>query len=117
MLSKENFANPENQTRLRTLINIKMNLPYNTLFSKLSKTKQRQYNKLLNEYIVYLGEDWESILERDFNEAVCDEILNEQFVASNEATPALERELLVSEEQKVWFEKLPEDEKSWFNRI
>jgi len=41
-----------------------------------SKTK---YNRMLNEYVNSLGEDWETTLTRDFQTIINEEVMNENF--------------------------------------
>ena len=114
--SKEDFFNKDVITRLSVLMNIKMNLPYNTSFNSLPKRKQKEYNQFLNDYIKSLGEDWREVLEKEFNEVVLDEILNDKFEASNQFIPQLntKREMLLNDEQKKWYSEISQQEKEWF---
>jgi hypothetical protein len=96
-----------------------MNLPYNTKFSKLSKMKHKEYNKNLNEYILYLGINWKEKLKSDFDETVCEEILNDSYKAEREFISAADtgREMLMTEDQRECFENIPDSERAWYQKL
>lgn len=110
--TKEDFKGVTAQ-RLNVIINHKMGLPPLTNFHELIDSRKNKFNKLLNEYIKNnLGDfvNWHDILEKEFNEIVLEEVLNEKYNPSKEAVPILNttRELLITEEQKDFLDKNPE---------
>jgi len=110
--TKEDFKGVTAQ-RLNVIINHKMGLSPLTSFHDLIESRKTKFNKLLNEYIkTNLGDfvNWQEILEKEFNEIVLEEVLNENYNPSKEPVPLLntERELLLSKEQKDFLENDPE---------
>ena len=98
MFTKEDFT-AENAQRLSCIIMPQMSLKPLSSFRELQPTQQKRFNRLMNEYIKELGEDWQTKLMDDFNLIVEEQILNESF---NPAIFALQgsKDLLLSEEQK-----------------
>lgn len=101
--SQEDF-NPENATRLMVIIMKAMGRPPLTHFRDLPPTQKTKFNRLLNEYIADLGEDWETRLLDDFNLIVNEDILNEEFDAGKifVRETITERNVLLSQEQEEW---------------
>ena len=48
-------------------------------YKSLMQHEQKKFNKIMNEYIQSLGEDWSPQLIADFNTITNEEIFNEQF--------------------------------------
>ena len=92
--------NKENAQRLCVIIMKQMGKNILTPFKSLGSTKQAKFNRLLNEYIQSLPEDWEPVLMRDFNQIVEEDLLNEEFDPSTTFIPVIDtdRKLLNAEE-------------------
>jgi hypothetical protein len=108
--SKEDFT-PDNATRLTVIIMPKMGKAPLTGYKSLPETQQKKFNRLLNEYISTLGENWNEKLLNDFNTIVNEDILNEDFDPNRQSVPILNtgREVLMNEEQKEFFKDKPEE--------
>jgi hypothetical protein len=108
--SKEDFT-PENATRLSVIIMPRMGKNPLASFRDMNPTTQKKFNRLMNEYIATLGEDWEETLLADFNQIVNEDILNEDFDAAKQIVPELNTDsaLLLSEEQREFFAEHPEE--------
>ena len=85
--------------RLRVIINYKLGLKVMTEFSSLSPLKQKEFNKLLNEYIKALPDDWEPKLVNEFNEIAYDQILHD-IKPEQMLVPPGDKTLLLTEEQQ-----------------
>jgi len=107
LFSKEDFTQ-ENATRLTVIIMKGMGKTPLTIFKDLPPTQQTKFNRLLNEYIQTLGEDWEKKLLGDFDQIVGEDILNEDFNPNKtiikDIVPFENREILLSEDQKDWIQ-------------
>lgn len=104
--------NKENSQRLSVIIMPRLGLKPLHSFRALSDGQQKKFNRLMNEYIQTLGEDWFDTIIKDFNQIVNEEILTDTFDASTIHIPShsvSERELLLSEEQKEFFADKPEE--------
>ena len=69
MFSKEDF-NQDNATRLSVIIMTEMKRHPLTPFQDLPPSQKVKFNRLLNDYIQNLPEEWEPILLADFNRIV-----------------------------------------------
>jgi len=109
--SKDDF-NQENATRLMVIIMQRMGKPPLTNFKDLPKTQQTKFNRLMNEYIAGLGEDWEPVLMDEFNTIINEDVMNEDFDPSKVLVrdTITERNILFSPEQQDWIRE--ETEKS-----
>jgi len=60
-----------------------------------------KYNRMLNEYVNSLGEDWEATITRDFNTIINEEVMNENFDPANIQVAGLSttKTLLLTPEQ------------------
>ena len=103
--SKEDFTQ-ENATRIMVIVMKEMGKPPLYQFRDLSSTLKTKFNKIMNEYIQSLGEDWETRLFADFNQIVGEDILNEEFDAGRifVRETITEKKVLLSDEQKEWIE-------------
>jgi len=101
--SKEDF-NQENATRLMVIIMKEMGKHPLLQFRDLIPTQKVKFNRLMNEYIQSLGEEWEAKLLADFNLIVGEDILNEEFDAGRVFVRETisDRNVLLSEEQNEW---------------
>jgi hypothetical protein len=108
--SQSDFT-PENATRLSVIIMPKINRYPLTSFKTLPETQKKKFNKIMNEYIRSLGENWEEALLADFNTVVNEDILNEEFDPSKQFVPEMNsnQTLLLNEEQKNFFKENPEE--------
>lgn len=108
--SKEDFTQ-ENATRLMVIIMAYMNKPPLTQFKDLPESQKKKFNRLMNEYIAGLGEDWETKLLDDFNRIVNEDILNEEFDPSKVFVKDIitERQVLLSPQQEEWIKMEEED--------
>lgn len=101
--SKEDFTQ-ENATRFMVIIMSKMGKPPLTNFNDLPQTQKTKFNRLLNEYISTLGENWETLLMNDFDTIINEDVINEDFdpskiIVMNTIT---ERNIILSPEQEEW---------------
>jgi hypothetical protein len=89
----------ETAQRLQVIIAYKCGEHPLTPFSKVAS--KQKFNRLLNEYINSLGEDWNSVILKDFNLIVNEEILNDSFKAENISCSGLTttKTLLMTSEQ------------------
>lgn len=108
--SKEDFTQ-ENATRLMVIIMAYMNKPPLTQFKDLPESQKKKFNRLMNEYIAGLGEDWETKLLDEFNRIVNEDILNEEFDPSKVFVKDIitERQVLLSPQQEEWIKMEEED--------
>ena len=104
--SKEDF-NPENAQRLNVIVMKQMGKHPLTAFQSLGEALKKKFNRLLNEYIQSLGEDWKETLIRDFDTIVNEDILTEEFDPSKVYIPdcRTERNLLITEDQMEFLEQ------------
>lgn len=103
--------NKENAQRLSVIIMPKMGMKPLTSFRGLNDGQQKKFNRLMNDYIRSLGEDWEQTLLGDFNQVVTEEILTNDFDPSLHHVPMLntDRELMLTAEQEEYFRNNPEE--------
>lgn len=108
--SKEDFTQ-ENATRIQVIIMAYMNKPPLTQFKDLPESQKKKFNRLMNEYIAGLGEDWETKLLDEFNRIVNEDILNEEFDPSKVFVKDIitERQVLLSPQQEEWIKMEEED--------
>jgi hypothetical protein len=101
----------ENATRLSVITMPKIGREPLTGFKSLNEGQQKKFNRVMNEYIQSLGENWEETLLADFNTIVSEDILNGDFNAGNHAVPELNSQhtLVLSPEQKEFFQNCPEE--------
>jgi len=97
----------ENATRLSVIIQSKMGNPPLTHFKSLMDSQQKKFNRLLNEYVNALDDDWYNAIIRDFNLIMQEDVLNEAFDPSKQVVGLCggNRELLLSDEQKEFITK------------
>jgi hypothetical protein len=103
MFSKEDFT-PENAQRLTVIINSRIGHPPLTPFREHIPAQQKKFNRVMNEYIKALPEDWMPVLLRDFDQIVSEDILNEAFDPSKIHVYAGDKELLLTDEQRKEYE-------------
>jgi hypothetical protein len=101
--SKDDFTR-DTATRLMVIIMKQMGRPPLTQFNELPPSQKTKFNRLMNEYIQDLGENWDTKLLFDFNQIVNEDILNEDFDAGRVFVrdTLTERKLLLSQEQTDW---------------
>jgi hypothetical protein len=97
----------ENATRLSVIIQSKMGNPPLTPFKSLMDSQQKKFNRLLNEYVSMLGNDWYNIILDQFNLIMQEDVLNEAFDPSKQTIGMVggNKELLLSDEQKDFITK------------
>ena len=108
--SKEDFTT-ENAIRLSVITMKRMERNPLMPFKDLPESQKKKFNRLMNEYIANLGEDWETKILDDFTLIVNEEILTEEFDPSTQMVRELntERQMLLTEEQKEFLEKVREE--------
>jgi hypothetical protein len=106
MFTKADFTQ-EVATRLTVIIMSKMEKKPLTSFFSLEPSQKKKFNRLMNEYIVSLGEEWKDKMEADFNLIVNEDILNESFDPSklHVKDVTLEPKMLLSPEQEQWIKE------------
>jgi hypothetical protein len=91
-----------------------------TLFKDLAQSQKHRYNRILNEYIENLGENWEETILREFNLIVNEQILTEEFDPSKQfvtaLTPVCKENLILTDEQKEFFKDKPEEYEKLFGK-
>lgn len=89
-------------TRLSVIIQTKMGNPPLTLFRDMGESQKKKFNRLLNEYVNMLGEDWEKIIQDQFNLICQEDVFVESFDPSklDILLTGGNKELLLTEEQK-----------------
>jgi hypothetical protein len=94
-------------TRLGVIIQTKMGNPPLTLFRDMGESQKKKFNRLLNEYVNMLGEDWEKIIQDQFNLICQEDIFVESFDPSklDILLTGGNKELLLTEEQKEFITK------------
>jgi hypothetical protein len=92
----------ETATRLGVIVQSKMGNPPLMLFRDLGDSQKKKFNRLLNEYVNMLGEDWEKIIQDQFNLICSEDIFVESFDPSklDILLTGGNKELLLTEEQK-----------------
>ena len=119
--TKEDFLKPEVGQRLSVIIMSKMNKNVLQPFTKLIAKDKKEFNKLLNEYIGSLGEDWEETLIKDFNEVCSLDLFDTDNYFNPEKIPAQvgESELILTEEQKQFEEDMkdPVKKAEWQEKL
>jgi hypothetical protein len=98
----------ENATRLSVIIQSKMGNPPLTHFKSLAESQQKKFNRLLNEYVNMLGDDWYNMILDQFNLIMQEDVLNESFDPSKQTIGLIggNKELLLSDEQKDFIKGL-----------
>jgi hypothetical protein len=107
MFRKEDFT-AETAQRISVIIMKQMNKPPLTSFKALQHSQQGKFNRIMNEYIQSLGNDWQTKLINDFNLIVNEELLTEEFDPAKTFVPAIntETQMLLTEEQKEFLERV-----------
>jgi hypothetical protein len=101
---KDDF-NPENAQRLSVIVMTKMGKPPLTPFKNLDPAVQKKFNRLMNEYIQALPDDYMSKLLEDFNQIVCEDIMTESWNPAIYDVPRGDKKLLLTDEQRELMEK------------
>ena len=106
MFTKEDFTQ-ENAERLKVITFSKMLMPLLTPYYSLAPSMKTKFNRVMNEYIQTLGEDWNTKLLSDFNTLVNEELLNENFDPSKQFIKEMntDRQILYSPEQTQWIKE------------
>ena len=115
----EDFHKPEIAQRLSVITMMQMGKPPLTSFKNLDPSVQKKFNRLMNNYIKTLPDDFMPKLLEDFNQIVCEEIMNESFNPALINVPRGDKKLLLTEEQKELYDTgvitLTEEEKELMN--
>ena len=108
--SNEDFTQ-ENATRIMVIIMKRMGRPLLSQFKELPPSQKTKFNRLMNEYIQSLGEDWEKLLNEEFNLIVNEDLLNEEFDPATTIVrdTRTDRQVLLSQEQEEWIKKTEEE--------
>lgn len=104
--SKEDFTT-DNAQRLSVIVMKQMGKPLLCSFRSMGTSQQAKFNRLMNEYIKSLPEEWEPKLMGDFNALVNEELLTDEFDPSTLFVPILNTtpELLLTDEQREFRDK------------
>jgi len=104
--SQEDFTQ-ENAERLKVITFSKMLMPLMTPYYSLNTGMKSKFNRIMNEYIQTLGEEWETKLMADFNTLVNEELLNENFDPSKQFIKEMntDKKILFSPEQEQWIKE------------
>ena len=97
--------NPENATRLSVIVMTKMNKPPLTSFKTLDPSVQKKFNRIMNEYIRDLPDDYKPKLLEDFNQIVTEDIMNESWNPGVYDVPKGDKKLLLTDEQREMMDK------------
>ena len=102
MFSKDDFSG-DNIEKLRLIIMDQLGFDLFTSFHSLSAKNKEKFNIAMNRYINDLGEEWEYILNSDFNYICSEKIFVESF------DPELHLPRVIDHEIRVL--NAPEDKK------
>jgi hypothetical protein len=104
--TEEDFAKYSQQ--LSVIIMVRLRKHPLTPFSGLANGEKRKFNRVMNEYIQSLGEDWETKLITDFNQTCDEDLFTDSF--KPEVLPVSQREgtkeLLLTEEQLTFVDSV-----------
>jgi hypothetical protein len=104
-ITQEDFS--RHAQRISVIIMVRMGKHALTSFHRLANGEQRKFNRLMNEYLRGLGEDWESKLIEDFNRTCDEDLFTDSF--NPELIPVSQKEggkeLLLTEEQKTFVDE------------
>lgn len=97
----------DNAQRLSVIIMCKLGKHPLTSFRDLQPSQKLKFNRLLNDYIIASGDDWNDKLLAEFNTIVTEDILNEEYNPEKTYVPLVNTtpELLLSPEQIRWAEE------------
>lgn len=89
-------------TRLSVIIQSKMGNPPLMLFRDMAESQQKKFNRILNEYVKSLDEDWNDVIMAEFNRISQEDIFTETFDPSklDILLTGGNKELLLTDEQK-----------------
>ena len=85
----DNFKDREIVEKLQMIIMGEMAKPPLMMFRSLSKGDQRRFNERLNLYIRALPDEWEAVLQQDFNRVCQEDLFTEKFRAENNSAGIL----------------------------
>lgn len=85
----KDFKNRDIVEKLQVVIMGEMAKPPLTMFRSLTKGDQRRFNDRLNFYIRSLPEEWEDVLQRDFNRVCQEDLFTEKFKAESNVAGCL----------------------------
>lgn len=104
-MTQEDFKN--HAQRISVIIMVKMLKHPLTSFHTLASGEKRKFNRLMNEYLKNLGEEWEQKLIEDFNQTCDEDLFTNSF--NPELIPVSQREggkeLLLTDEQKEFVDE------------
>jgi len=101
----EDFHKPEIAQRISVITMMQMGKNPLTPFKNLDPSVQKKFNRLMNNYIKTLPDDFMPKLLEDFNQIVNEEIFNESFNPALFNVPRGDKKLLLTDEQKDLIEK------------
>lgn len=103
----------ENAQRLSVIIMPRIKKPALTPFRSLNDRDKQKFNKLMNEYIADLGEDWEDKLLKDFNDVAYDEVFIDTFQPEWCPIQLIDTDIkmLMTDEQKEFLENEKKEKK------
>jgi hypothetical protein len=79
----EDFKKREVLEKIQVIILSKIGKNPLGSFRNLTSGERKKFNKALNEYIHSLSDDWELVVQTEFNTICTDDIFNEKFKAEN----------------------------------
>jgi hypothetical protein len=99
--------NKDNAQRLSVIIMVKLGRHPLTAFRDLQPSQKLKFNRLLNDYILASGDNWNDKLLAEFNTIVTEDVLNENYNPEKTYVPIVNTtpELLLSPEQIRWAEE------------
>jgi len=83
------FKNGDVVEKLQVVIMGEMGKPPLMTFRNLTSGDRRRFNERLNLYIRALPDEWEEVLQRDFNRVCQEDLFNEKFKAENNVVGCL----------------------------
>ncbi len=103
---QEDFTK-ENAQKLSAIIMTKMDRHPLSCFGNLNAHSQKKFNRILNEFIRDMPDEWQPYLEDIYNEIINDKVFNETFKPENASIREVNSEstLLVTEEQRELIEQ------------
>jgi len=101
MFTPEDFKG-ETAQRLQVIIMTRMSKHPLTNFKTMMTHEKKKFNKILNQYIAELPDDWEGKVVDDFHSACNEEIFNESFHAESHPPYFINTDIqLLSKEESI----------------
>jgi hypothetical protein len=99
MFGKEDFTG-DNVIKLSVICMTKMGKKPLMEFKYLGEREKMKFNKIMNEYISTLGENWFETLSNDFNDICNDEIFGDNFKPETQFVKELNTDITLLQKEE-----------------